>query len=244
MAEPSADGDKILVSWWDYGYAANLFSGQNVVHDGGAQTSPATFLVAQALLEPSAEKASQTLKLLAATGYQRTLQIRYNDGSVTAEEQSRLADQQVYLLLTEDMSNWMGSISTIGFFDIRSGRPLTFNGSSVLRYEPFDCITSEGGLACNGNRFDGETGRYGNAQVAGIIYTEQGKVVSGKQFDNPTTPYFIQAETAAGIGQNLAVNKRLFVSVFNQMYHLGQVDERYFSLVYDDYPHARIFSLK
>ena len=244
MAEPSADGDKILVSWWDYGYAANLFSGQNVVHDGGAQTSPATFLVAQALLEPSAEKASQTLKLLAATGYQRTLQIRYNDGSVTAEEQSRLADQQVYLLLTEDMSNWMGSISTIGFFDIRSGRPLTFNGSSVLRYEPFDCITSEGGLACNGNRFDGETGRYGSAQLAGIIYTEQGKVVSGKQFDNPTTPYFIQAETAAGIGQNLAVNKRLFVSVFNQMYHLGQVDERYFSLVYDDYPHARIFSLK
>jgi len=244
FAEPSDGQEKILISWWDYGYAANLFSGQNTVHDGGSQTTPATYLVANALLEPSAETASQTLKLLAATGYRRALEIKYNDAPLTRQEASRLAENQLYLLLTKDMSNWMGSISTIGFFDIRAGRPLSYNGTSRLRYEPFDCIASDGDIACNGSRFDGETGRYGNDRLAGIIYTEQGRVVSGKQFDDATIPYFIQAETAATIGQNLAVNKRLFVSVFNQMYHLGQVDERYFSLVYDDYPHARIYRLK
>ena len=244
VSEPAENHVKVIISWWDYGYAANLFSGQNTVHDGGSQTSPATFLVANALLEPSAEKAANTFKLLASAGYERTLAVLYQNGTLTEEERLRLDDEDIYLVLTKDMSNWMGSISTIGFFDIRSGRPLRYNGSSLLRYEPFDCITSDGGLACNGNRFNGETGQYGNGQLAGILYTEQGKVVSAKQFDDPTIPYFIQAETAAGIRRNLAVNKRLFVSLFNQMYHLGQIDQRYFSLIYDDYPHMRIFRLK
>ena len=244
LATPAKDADKVIISWWDYGYAANVFSGQNVVHDGGSQTSPATFLVANALLEPSAEKAARMFKLIASAGYERALEILYQNAPLSDDERLRMADQDIYLILTKDMSNWMGSISTIGFFDINTGKPRRYNGTSLLRYEPFECINTALGPECNGLPFNSETGQFGDVMLSGILYTEQGKVITGKQFDNPTAPFFIQAETAPSFAQNLAVNKRLFVSLFNQMYHLGQIDQRFFSLIYDDFPHIRIFKLK
>ena len=39
------------------------------------------------------------------------------------------------------------------------------------------------------------------------------------------------------------LHRDLFFSSFNQMFHLGRFDPRIFKLVYDGYPHVRIFKL-
>ena len=47
------DTSSIIVTWWDYGYWLNFFSGLTSVHDGGSQRSPKTYLVANALTSTS-----------------------------------------------------------------------------------------------------------------------------------------------------------------------------------------------
>ena len=40
------------------------------------------------------------------------------------------------------------------------------------------------------------------------------------------------------------LHRDLFQSSFNQLFHLGRADNSLFEMIYDDYPHARIFRLQ
>ena len=47
-----------------------LINGRPTLHDGGAQTSPSTYLVANNLLKKSQKKAARELQLLGDKGYE------------------------------------------------------------------------------------------------------------------------------------------------------------------------------
>ena len=40
------------------------------------------------------------------------------------------------------------------------------------------------------------------------------------------------------------LHRDLFQSSFNQLFHLGRADNKLFEMIYDDYPHVRIFRLQ
>ena len=53
LSKEGYDTSSIIVTWWDYGYWLNFFSGLSSVHDGGSQRSPKTYLVANSLTSTS-----------------------------------------------------------------------------------------------------------------------------------------------------------------------------------------------
>ena len=54
----------------------------------------------------------------------------------------------------------------------------------------------------------------------------------------------IHSEIGERARSNMLIHRDLYFSVFHQLFHAGRFDERYFELVHDDYPKARVFKVK
>ena len=61
------DSSSIIVTWWDFGYWLNYFSGLSSVHDGGSQRSPKTYLVANSLTSTSQKSSYNNIKYLVSS---------------------------------------------------------------------------------------------------------------------------------------------------------------------------------
>ena len=118
--------DAVVASWWDYGYMSMLTNGKPTLHDGGSQTSPTTHFIANNLLRRSQKEAALELNVLGNTGYAGVIAHRLKDKENSIE--ARSYDTAIYLVLTQDMTRWMPSISKIGAFDIEAGKPYQFDG--------------------------------------------------------------------------------------------------------------------
>ena len=120
--------DAAIATWWDYGYMSMLINGKPTLHDGGSQTSPTTHFIANNLLRQSQEKAALELKMLGNKGYQGV--VAYRQSAETNGHNSSPIRTSVYLVLTQGMTRWMPSISKIGSFDIKAGKPINLMGSN------------------------------------------------------------------------------------------------------------------
>ena len=76
LKEILPDDNVAIASWWDYGYMSMLINGRPTLHDGGAHTSPSTYLVANNLLRRSQIVAARELQLLGDKGYEAVLMMR------------------------------------------------------------------------------------------------------------------------------------------------------------------------
>ena len=67
------DTSSIIVTWWDYGYWLNYFSGLTSVHDGGSQRSPKTYLVANSLTSTSQKKSYDIINYIVSNNLENVL---------------------------------------------------------------------------------------------------------------------------------------------------------------------------
>ena len=67
----SFDNSSIVVTWWDFGYWLNYFSGLSSVHDGGSQRSPKTYLVAKSLTSTEQLKSYNMINYLVSANSQK-----------------------------------------------------------------------------------------------------------------------------------------------------------------------------
>ena len=241
--------NSVVATWWDYGYASMFFNDLPTFHDGGAQTSPSTYFVAQAFLESEQTDSVGTLKFLSTKGRQGV------NAEVSIEglqNQFDLAGSNpspdIYLVVTGQMAGWISSISQIGNWDIETGTPITPNGNktgSKVFYEPLNCRLAgyPKRLNCATAAFDLEEGLLNGAPIlSGWAHSRDGEVVRRKNFDH-------DSDFALQIVQNgyhinaYFLHRQLFESTFNELYFLGQIDNPSISLHYDDYPHIRIYKL-
>lgn len=244
--------DSVIASWWDYGYASQFFNGYATLHDGGAQTTPVTHYVARALLAPTQTEAHHILRFLAADGYAG---IRANNQSYEAIE-SRLREgpvndvPPVFLVLTEQMAGWIGSISTLGLWDTQKGEPIQLAArrpDSFLFYGKNNCTAgaSPTQMICNNLPVDLDKGTIDNRPVLrAITKSVDGNIMAGRLFNEDATVALHLAEQTGVGSEVLSFHERLAQTTFHKLYHLGQVDDERFEMVYDDFPHMRIFRLK
>ena len=241
--------DVAIVSWWDYGYMSMFMNGFPTIHDGGVQTTPATYLIANNLLRSNQKIAAIELQILADKGYGEVLKFRQMaddkfDGKITIEKKS-----DTYLVLTADMARWMGSISKIGSFDIETGKPYQFSQTSptyTLFYENLTCkptdISQE--FRCNGQKLNLERGEFGNQAILyGASVSKSGKQTAGKRYPNANTPFVVHSELAEGASHSMLMHRDLYFSVFHQLFYLNRADPKYFELVYDGFPDMRVFKV-
>jgi hypothetical protein len=147
------------------------------------------------------------------------------------------------------MTRWMYSISKIGAFDIKAGRPYQFDGVKPdyqLGYQNLTCQHTDSvqQFLCNGDRLNLVSGALGKSAILyGAVISKNGQKTSGRQFSNANTPFILHSEIGAKAAANLLIHKDLYFSVFHQLYYLNQPDPKYFELVYDGYPKMRVFKV-
>ena len=99
-------------------------------------------------------------------------------------------------------------------------------------------------LNCNDQAFDFLSSKLdGNLVLDGAARACEGRQIGETTFSDNQLNVFQIAEI--GKEQNIyLLHRDLFQSSFNQLFHLGRADSALFEMVYDDYPHARIFRLQ
>ena len=152
-------------------------------------------------------------------------------------------------MLTNQMNNWMYSISQIGNWDLDTGTPIPAQGNAngpALSYDMLQCkpMTAPSQLNCNGHIFDLQSGKVdGQLLLDGAVRTNQGRQVGGVAFPGNRLNVF-QMTKIDQSQKFYLLHRDLFQSTFNQLFHLGRADSSLFKMVYDNYPYARIFRLK
>ena len=152
-------------------------------------------------------------------------------------------------MLTNQMTGWINSISKIGNWNLDTGQavPVIGNlGGPGLNYNMLQCkpVAVRYQLSCNGYIFDLRSGQVdGKLRLDGAVQTRNGQQVGGVNFPGQQVNMFQLAEIDQ---EQIAylLHRDLFQSSFNQLFHLGRADNRLFEMIYDDYPHARIFRLQ
>ena len=74
------------------------------------------------------------------------------------------------------------------------------------------------------------------AVLDGMVVSRDGRQLSGQKFNNSTSALMLHSEIGERGRSNMLIHRDLYFSVFHQLFHAGRHDERYFELVYDDYP--------
>ena len=245
-ADPS---NAVVATWWDYGYSSMLFNDLATLHDGGAHTTPSTYFVARAFLDPDQYYTVGNLKFLATRGH-AGIAAESNVADLDHEFSKAInaPSPNLYIVVTSQMAGWMGSISQIGNWDIETGKPVDLRGNSkgpLVNYERMNCRL--GGypqtLACAGAAFDLERGLVNGAPVlAGWAHSQDGATVRRKSFSNDGDLAMQIVQTGNRINVFL-MHRQLFDSSFNELFYLGQIDHPSISLHYDDYPHIRIYKI-
>ena len=241
------DKDAVIATWWDYGYMSMFVNQMPTLHDGGSQTSPTTYFIANSLLSNSQERAASRLQQLKRYGGEGVVRSLVRQDQIN---ENGWPDRPLYLVLTQDMANWIPSISKIGNWDIFKGKPKVLTGvpsNYQLNYENLSCETGNGlnQFICNGVPINLATGKFGNQAILdGMVVSRDGRQLSGQKFGNSTTALMLHSDVGERARSNMLIHRDLYFSVFHQLFHAGRHDERYFELVLDDYPHVRVFKVK
>ena len=241
--------NSVVTTWWDYGYASLFFNGLPTFHDGGAQTTPSTHFVATAFLDADQARSIGNLKFLATRGHagiaaETSLAGLHQEFSKAVNAPS----PDLYLVVTSQMADWMGSISQIGNWDIERGEPIILRGNRngpLVSYERLNCRLAgyPETLNCSGLAFDLERGLVNGAPVlAGWAHSQDGTVIRNMIFnhDGDLAVQIIQTGNRINV---FLMHRQLFESSFNELFYLGQIDHPSISLHYDNYPHIRIYKI-
>ena len=247
MGQVTTSDNAVIATWWDYGYMSMFMNQMPTLHDGGSQTSPTTYFIANSLLSTSQERAAERLQQLKRAGSEGVIRSLIGQDQT---EQNDWPDRPLYLVLTKDMANWIPSISKIGNWDIINGKPKILTGvpsNYQLTYENLSCEAANQAnrFICNGIPIDTATGQFGSQAILdGMVVSRDGRQLSGQKFNNSTSALMLHSEIGERGRSNMLIHRDLYFSVFHQLFHAGRHDERHFELVYDDYPSVRVFKVK
>lgn len=239
-----------VVAWWDYGYASMFLNGLPTLIYGGTHSTPSMHLVARSFLEPKQSMSIGILKFLSSEGnggVSRHQTLASLDSSF-AEYPNKRSDD-LYLVLTQRTSDWMGSISKIGNWDIETGTPIfpeSNQSKSEISYRPLNCrmLGYPKQIHCGGAVINLEAGLVnGKPILSNWAHTRDGTLLRRRNFksDGDLVLQIVQNRNLLSF---FLLHKQLFKSSYNELFYLGQVDHPALSLHYDDYPHIRIYKIE
>ena len=137
--------DSVVASWWDYGYASMLFNNLPTFIDPGTHGGKNNYFIANALLAKKQSYAGDLLRFLARGGLDK-MDIQPRNSLELREK--ILFDRNkpapvVYLILTNQMTTWMPSISKIGNWNIDLGTSIPIEGQKAGQPLSYNFISCE-----------------------------------------------------------------------------------------------------
>jgi len=239
----------VVASWWDYGYASIFLNDLPTLHDGGSQTGPATHFFAQTMLGSDQASMVGTLQFLLSNGDDVFQRHKSKTDLFAAFDKPKTGTiPDIYLVLTSEMADWIGSISLIGNWDIETGQPMIpsgNNGVSHVEYIGLGCNYRgfPARIACDNVTFDFDRGLMNDAPaIVGWTRTRDGFAQEVRRYSADATFGVQTLQTNNRIFSQL-MHRQLYDSSFNKLYHLGLIEAQGITMVYDNYPHIRIYRI-
>jgi len=252
--------DSRIWTWWDNGFAITDATSFGVYHDGAAQYTPQTNLIAasftdsdnramQAIIAFVDREGNQGIRRLAASAS------NFNDLLMRVRNVSPPPlEVPVYVLYTPDMLN---KYSAMRFLGGPGQSTAVQHGSVGIRWLLCERMVDEKAY-CAGQIFDFRTGvierRNGvpgstvkPASLRRVVMVEGGRGVRQRDYmDNPenaqlTMEIILTGGRVAGI---YLLDEPAFQSNLNQMFVLGRFDRELFEETYSEFPYARVFRVR
>ena len=251
----SADVDKqaIVATWWDYGHASLYLNGLPTLHDPGLQATPTTYFVAKALLDGDLKRAINTLRFIGTEGHTAINNANsLHELNTTIKTAGSRQAPDIYLVTTNRMKDWIGSISTISLWDIEKGVPTGPSGSpdeNPYDFKKLNCRFSgfPDYIMCNIGKLDLRKGYLNkSSSIVGWSHSRNGQLIRQERFDHDAV-YALQIIEVDKRLEFFLLHKDLYESTFNQLFHLnnfGNSNDIETSLFYDNYPFIRIHKFK
>lgn len=241
----------IVFSWWDYGYAYQLYARRAVFHDGGSQGSPKTYLIARALSTSDPREGWLLTSFISNYGLSGLAKI-LKEGKTAKEVVEEIKEGKyaksikdpIYWVFTDDLISKFGWIYYFGSYDFdkREGifGKIIAPTCKIIASNLIQCPELQDATIDLNNGIISVK----NASVPlKNFYYYDGKTLTEKKFFEQG--YTIEiVKTASNQTGLFLVEPPADNSLFNQMFLLRKYDPKYFELVYDDFPNAVIYRVK
>ncbi len=248
--------EAVIWSWWDYGYAFQLYARRATVHDGGSQTSPKTYLVARSFATYDPQEAWRIISFTAnygLTGLTKLLKNGKSAPELMKEIQQGLYEKPIntpiYIVFTDDLIAKFGWIHYFGSFDFKKkegefGRILTPQQCKFVNPQVstnlIQCADLENAILDLANGIISI--KNGTAPIKTLFY-HYGKELKVKNFFEVGWVVELLRNKEGQLGLFLLPTPQEN-TLFNRMFLLRQYDPNYFELVYDNFPVSVIYRVK
>ncbi|MGB9761567.1 MAG: STT3 domain-containing protein [Caldimicrobium thiodismutans] len=242
----------VVWSWWDYGYAFQLYARRATFHDGGSQGSPKTYMIARSFATSDPKEAWLITSFVAnygLTGLAKLLKEGHTAKEVMENIRNGLYQKPIktpiYWVFTADLIDKFGWIHYFGTYDFDKKE-----GIFGKIFVPQCKFISTNLIQCpqlNNTILDLNEGliRIANEYIPiKYLYYSDGKTIQSKKF-------FDQGIYTVEIVKTPNNQTGLFIlespseaTLFNEMFILRKYDPRFFELVYDDFPHMVVYKVK
>ena len=244
MRDLNQEKPGIIATWWDYGYMARFKSGMATYHDGGSQRGPRTHLIARGFMSPQQGELIQITKFATSQGEDGIYRNASSLGALNqAIKSAEMPDRSIYLVLTNQMQGWSGTIAKLGLHDIENDIAPPVNVLRGYNYIPLQCQnTGKNKLQCNHGLLDLNHGTLdGKKVLTAMVQVTNGKQTAVKKFNQNSQFVLMVMQKPDGRSSLGLVPMPLWNSNFNQLFHLAAHDKNRLELVIDNYPAARVY---
>ena len=236
------DSSSVIVTWWDFGYWLNYFSGLSSVHDGGSQRSPKTYLVAKSLTSTDQLKSYNMINYLLSSNLQKIS----NDTDKSYDffnnkiANSKKINRPVYLFLSKEMIGWWSTITYLGNWDIINGKE-----KNKTLFERIDCQPkSSVEMLCGNSVLNINTGTISNGnQLDSLVITQSGNQIRRYDYKDKRGEVSLLIDIVENNRSFYVVSPKTLESTFTQLFLLNLPKNKFFSLIKDEYPSYRIFRI-
>ncbi len=241
LSKEGYNSSSIVVTWWDYGYWLNFFSGLSSVHDGGSQRSPKTYLVAKSLTSTSQKNSYDIINYVVSNNLENVLEDSSKDYDHLMDRisNSEPIKRPVYLYLSRDMIKWWSTITYIGNWDIVNGVE-----KNKTLFERIECKPkSQSEMICGGAVLNVNSGSISNGnQLDSLVISQDGKMIRRFDYDN-NGQVSLLIDIINGRRFFYVISPNTLKSTFAKLYFLNNNNNNFFQLVKDEYPLYKIFKI-
>ncbi len=244
--------NSVIWTWWDYGYAFQLYARRATIHDGGSQASPKTYLVAKSFAVSSPEKAWRVISFTVnygLTGLAKLLKEGKKASTIVEDILAGRFDKPIetpiYVVFTDDLISKFGWIHYFGSYDFNRkegtfGQIISPQDCKMLAPNIIQCLDLDNAVL---DLTNGIINIKNGTVPIKSFYFHDGKELKAKHFFE--NGYVVElVRTREGKFGLFLLPANQAETLFNNMFILRQYNPRYFELVYDNFPTSVVYRVK
>lgn len=258
--------NSVFVAQWTYGYQSLLYNDMPVLIHPGTPTDPRHYFIERANTSFDLEETSKILNYVASGNVEKIKENEIDTFQKLSKHlyNAKKIDKDIYLMVTQQQRLWIPSSAAVAYWDIENNTPYLFTDKVTgkksgaidvfnileINCDDLDVLTLTTMCADS----EGSTDKYIPVNLAlglwnkeprlkRVVQIVDGKVEINQEYENSkgNTVFQIVKNTQNNTSNLYLMHEAVFKSTYNRLFHLN--DSKNYELVYDDYPHVKIYKI-